>query len=343
MGRRVIRSSGAGATNEMTSNKFLNDKVTYDAEYDPRFAPRFAEIATFLRAPHQLDLAGLDIGIAGVPFDGGATNRVGARHGPRAVRDSSSLMRATHHVFRVNPFELCAIADVGDVRFNSLFDNAIAEADITAFYDRFAAARVTPLSIGGDHAITYAILKGVVRNGPIGLVHIDAHTDTLGPIQGTRFHHGAPFRNAIEDGLLDPKRMIQIGIRGAHNAFEAWDFCARHGVRIIFIEELGEIGVARAVEIARGIVGAGPTYLSFDIDALDPSIAPGTGTPEAGGLTMREAQGLVRGMRGLDLVGADVVEVSPPFDPGTNTALCGATILYELLCILAEARAARRK
>jgi guanidinopropionase len=251
-------------------------------------------------------------------------------------------MRATHHVFRTNPFELCRIADVGDVRFNSLFDNATAEQDIVAFYRRFAEAGTIPLSIGGDHSISYAILKGLAPRAPLGLVHIDAHTDTLGPIQGTRFHHGSPFRNAIEDGLLDPKRMAQIGIRGAHNAFEAWDFCARHGVRVIFIEEFDEIGVKGALSIARETVGDGPTYVSFDIDALDPSIAPGTGTPEAGGLTMREAQGLVRGLRGLDLIGADVVEVSPPFDPGTNTALCGATILYELLCVLAEARAGRK-
>jgi guanidinopropionase len=289
-----------------------------------------------------LALEGLDIGIAGVPFDGGATNRVGARHGPRAVRDLSSLMRATHHVFRINPFELARIADVGDVRFDSIFDNAVAERNIAEFYSRFREADVAPLSVGGDHGVTYAILKGIVANGPVGLVHIDAHTDTLGPIQGVRFHHGAPFRNAIEDGLIDPKRMVQIGIRGAHNVFDAWDFCAAHGVRIIFVEELDEIGVKRAVEIARSIVGDAPTYVSFDIDALDPSIAPGTGTPEAGGLTMREAQGLVRGLRGLDLIGADVVEVAPPFDPGTNTALCGATILYELLCLVAEARAARK-
>jgi guanidinopropionase len=327
----------------VANDKFFNDKVSYGADFDPRFAPRFAEIATFLRAPHQLDLAGVDIGIAGVPFDGGATNRAGARHGPRAVRDLSSLMRATHHVFRINPFELCRIADVGDVRFSSLFDNAMAEADIVAFYRRFAAAGATPLSIGGDHSITYAILKGLVEDAPVGLVHIDAHTDTLGPIQGTRFHHGSPFRNAIEDGLLDPRRMVQIGIRGAHNASEAWDFCAAHGIRIIFIEEFDEIGAKGAVEIARTIVGDAPTYVSFDIDALDPSIAPGTGTPETGGLTMREAQALVRGLRGLDLIGADVVEVSPPFDPGTNTALCGATILYELLCVVAEARVARRR
>jgi len=325
----------------LAEDKFFNERVSYGPDYDPRFAPRFAELATFMRAPYRPDLAGVDIGICGVPFDGGATNRVGARHGPRAVRDLSTLMRATHHVHRINPFTLARIADVGDARIDSLFDNAIAERDLVAFFSRLADAGVTPLSVGGDHSITYAILKGIVRSGPVGLVHIDAHTDVLGPIQGVRFHHGAPFRNAIEDGLIDPKRMAQIGIRGAHNSSEAWEFCARHGVRVIYIEEFDALGVAETVRVAREVVGAGPAYLSFDIDSLDPSIAPGTGTPEAGGLTMREAQGLVRGMRGLDLIGADVVEVAPPFDPGTNTALCAATIAYELLCLLAEARAKR--
>ena len=325
----------------MAEDKFFNDRVSYGPDYDPRFAPRFAEIATFMRAPYKPDLQGVDIGVCGVPFDGGATNRVGTRHGPRALRDLSSLMRNTHHVHRINPFTLCRIADVGDARFNSLFDNATVEKDLVAFFERFHAARVTPLTLGGDHSITYAILKGIVKEGPVGLVHIDAHTDVLGPIQGVRFHHGSPFRNAIEDGLLDPRRMVQIGIRGAHNSSEAWEFCARHGIRVIYIEEFDALGVAETVRIAREVVGAAPAYLSFDIDSLDPSIAPGTGTPEAGGLTMREAQGLVRGMRGLDLIGADVVEVAPPFDPGTNTALCGATIAYELLCLLAEARAKR--
>jgi guanidinopropionase len=325
----------------LTQDKFFNERVSYGPDYNPRFAPRFAEIATFMRAPYKPDLEGVDIGVCGVPFDGGATNRVGTRHGPRAVRDLSTLMRATHHVSRINPFTLARIADVGDARIDSLFDNSIAERDIVAFFSRFAEAGVTPLSVGGDHSITYAILKGIVRGGPVGLVHIDAHTDVLGPIQGVRFHHGAPFRNAIEDGLVDPKRMVQIGIRGAHNSSEAWEFCARHGIRVIYIEEFDELGVAETVRVAREVVGAGPAYLSFDIDSLDPSIAPGTGTPEAGGLTMREAQGLVRGMRGLDLIGADVVEVAPPFDPGTNTALCAATIAYELLCLLAENRAKR--
>jgi guanidinopropionase len=322
------------------STRFFNEGARYDDTYDPRLAPRFAEIATFMRAPYVPHLTGVDIGIAGIPFDGGTTNRPGARHGPREVRNQSSLMRATHHVFRIDPFTLCTVADIGDVRFNSLFDNAIAQADIETFYRRLADADVTPLSVGGDHGVTYPLLKGLLRNGPVGLVHIDAHTDTLGPLQGTRFHHGAPFRNAIEDGLIDPKRMIQIGIRGAHNSSEAWDFCARHGVRIVFIEELDRIGPQRAIALARDIVGTGATYVSFDIDALDPAFAPGTGTPEAGGLTMREAQTLVRGLRGLNLIGADLVEVAPPFDPGTITALNGATLLFELLAIVAEARAA---
>jgi guanidinopropionase len=321
------------------SDKFFNDRVTYDDSYDPRFAPRFAEIATFMRAPYVPSLTGIDIGIAGIPFDGGTTNRAGARHGPREVRNLSSLMRTTHHVFRINPFALCKVADIGDVRFNSIFDNAIAQKDIETFYQRVANAGVTPLSVGGDHGVTFPILRGIVSGGPVGLIHIDAHTDTLGPIQGTRFHHGAPFRNAIEDGLIDPKRMIQIGIRGAHNAFEAWDFCGRHGVRIVFIEEFDAIGPAGAIALARSIVGEEKTYVSFDIDALDPAFAPGTGTPEAGGLTMREAQALVRGLRGLNLIGADLVEVAPPFDPGTVTALNGATLLYELLCVVADARA----
>jgi guanidinopropionase len=320
------------------SGKFFNDRVAYDDSYDPRFAPRFAEIATFMRAPYAPSLADVDIGIAGIPFDGGTTNRAGARHGPREVRNASSLMRSTHHVFRINPFTLCRVADIGDVRFNSLFDNSTAQADIENFYQRVAAAGVTPLSVGGDHGVTYPILRGIARQSPIGLIHFDAHTDTLGPNQGTRFHHGSPFRNAIEDGLIDPKRMIQIGIRGAHNAFEAWDFCARHGVRIVFIEEFDAIGAAAAIALARSIVGTGPTYASFDIDALDPAFAPGTGTPEAGGLTMREAQAMVRGLRGLDLIGADVVEVAPPFDSGGLTALNGATILYELLCVVADSR-----
>jgi guanidinopropionase len=196
---------------------------------------------------------------------------------------------------------------------------------------------VVPLSIGGDHAITYPILKALADDRPVGLVHIDAHTDTWDEFRGSKFHHGAPFRRAVEDGLVDPKRAIQIGIRGAQNISEGWDYSAAQGMRVVFIEEFARLGVDAVIEEARRVVGDGPVYVSFDVDALDPVYAPGTGTPEVGGLTTLEAQGLIRGLRGLNLVGGDVVEVSPPFDPSGNTALVGATLMYEILCPLAEA------
>jgi guanidinopropionase len=320
---------------------FMNETVSYDESFDPRLAPRYSEIATFLRAPLALDLAAVDIGLAGVPYDGGVTNRPGARHGPREIRNQSSLMRGIHHVSRVDPFELCRIADVGDVRFGAAMDNARVVAEIEAFYARLHEAGVIPLSAGGDHSITYPIFRAIASSEPVGMVHIDAHTDTWGEIQGSKFNHGSPFRLAVEDGLLDPRRTIQIGIRGAQNSPEGWEFSLDAGMRVVFIEEFEDLGVQGVVEEARRVVGSGPTYISFDVDGLDPVYAPGTGTPEAGGISMREAQRLLRGLRGLELVGADVVEVAPPFDPSGNTALVGATLMYEILCLLAEACAAR--
>jgi guanidinopropionase len=320
----------------------LNERVAYDDSYDPRLAPRYAEIATFMRMPLRIDLADVDIGIAGVPFDGGVTVRPGARYGPRALRDQSTLTRGIHHVFRFDPFEMVRVADVGDVRFSSLFDHDGAEADIRIFFERLHAAGVTALTAGGDHSITFAILQALRPSAPLGLVHLDAHLDTWGPLHGTAFHHGSPFRRAVEAGLIDPHHAVQIGMRGAQNSTEGWEFCARAGMRVLFVEEVDAIGVAGVVAEARRVVGDRPAYISLDIDVLDPAWAPGTGTPEAGGLTMREVQGIVRGLRGLDLVGADVVEVAPMLDPSGNTALMGATLLYEQLCLLAEARAARR-
>jgi guanidinopropionase len=319
----------------------FNERAAYDDSYDPRLAPRYAEIATFMRAPLRIDLQGVDVGIAGVPFDGGVTVRGGARHGPRALREQSTMMRGIHHVFRFDPFELVSVADVGDVRFNSLFDHDGAEDDIRVFFERLQAAGVTGLAAGGDHSITFAILQALRSPVPLGLVHLDAHCDTWGPLHGTAFHHGSPFRRAVEAGLVDPARTVQIGMRGAQNSSEGWDFCAQTGMRVLFAEEVDALGVAGVVAEARRIVGEGPAYLSLDIDVLDPAWAPGTGTPEMGGLSMREVQGIVRGMRGLRLAGADVVEVAPPFDPAGVTALAGATLMYELLCLLAEARTLR--
>ncbi len=323
------------------ADEFMNKEVTYDDQYDPKLAPRYSEIATFMRAPLQYDPTGLDIGLVGVPYDGGVTNRPGARHGPREMRNSSSLMRSIHHATRIDPYSLCKIADMGDVRFARVMDNESVVEEIEAFFERLVAANVMPLSAGGDHSITHPIFRAIAKDRPIGMVHIDAHTDTWGELQGSKFNHGSPFRLAVEEGLLDPKRAVQIGIRGAQNAPGGWDFCVEHGMRVIFIEEFDEIGVDAVIKEARRVVGDGETYITFDVDGLDPVYAPGTGTPEAGGISMREAQKLLRGLRGLNLIGGDVVEVAPAFDHTGNTALVGATLMYEILCLLAEARASR--
>ena len=311
-------------------------------DYDPMFAPRYSDIATFMRAPLIREIAGLDIALAGVPFDGGVTNRTGARHGPREMRNQSSLMRAIHHVSRLNPYALCSVADVGDVPFVHGFELSASLDDIEAFFAKLHEAGAVPISAGGDHSITLPIFRAIAKDRPLGMVHIDAHTDTWDEFLGSKFTHGAPFRRAVEEGLLDPKRTVQIGIRGAQNSEEGWSFSIENGMRVIFMEEFTKMGVEAVIAEARRVVGDGPTYISFDVDGLDPVYAPGTGTPEVGGLTTIEAQALLRGLQGLDLYGGDVVEVAPPFDPTGNTALVAATLMYEILCIVAESVAARR-
>lgn len=204
------------------ADEFMNKSVSYDEKYDPKLAPRYSELPTFMRAPYVPELDGVDIAMVGVPFDGGVTNRPGARHGPREIRNQSSLMRSIHHVSKINPFTACKVADVGDVRFNSVMDNEKAMADIEARFAAIHEVGAIPLSAGGDHSITYPIFRAIAKDGPIGMVHIDAHTDTWGEIQGSKFNHGSPFRLAVEAGLLDPKRTIQIGIRGPQNSPEGW-------------------------------------------------------------------------------------------------------------------------
>ncbi|MEX0807698.1 MAG: agmatinase [Dongiaceae bacterium] len=309
---------------------------------NPMFLPRYADIATFMRTPLQRDPTGLDIALCGVPFDLGVTNRPGARHGPREIRNMSTLCRSIHHVTKVNPYKLCKIADVGDVPFTHLFQIEKAIEDIEAFFQRIHAAGAAPLTAGGDHSITYPIFRAIAAHRPVGMIHVDAHTDTWDEFLGTKFSHGAPFRRAVEAGVLDPKRTVQIGIRGAQNTEQGWAYSLEKGMRVIFMEEFTELGVDKVIAEARRVVGDGPTYISFDVDGLDPVYAPGTGTPEIGGMTTIEAQLLLRGLRGLNIVGGDVVEVSPPFDPTGNTALVGASIMYEILCLLAESLATRK-
>jgi guanidinopropionase len=291
-----------------------------------------------MRTPHTESFDEVDIGIVGVPFDGGTTNRPGARHGPREVRNQSSLMRPYNQASGLAPFKACKVRDVGDAWITEAFNLEKGLAEIQTFFEGMHAASVTPLAVGGDHSITLPILRAIAKDRPLGLVHFDAHCDTGDDYLGSRFHHGAPFRRAVEEGLLDPKRCIQIGIRGGTVLPNLWQFSYDAGMRVITMDELQDIGVAGAIREIHKVVGGEPAYVSFDVDGLDPAFAPGTGTPEVGGFTTWEAQTMIRGLQGLDLVGGDVVEVSPPFDPTGVTALVGASMLFELLCVVADSR-----
>jgi guanidinopropionase len=246
------------------------------------------------------------------------------------------MIREIHPVTHSNPFELCRVGDAGDVPFENLYDIQVVHAEIETFFRALGDDGLMSLAIGGDHSVTLPILRALAKEGSLGLIQVDAHTDTWDSFMGSDLSHGAPFRRAVEEGLIDPSRTVQIGIRGAQNSMEGWDFSDSTGMRVLFMDELTRIGAEAAAQEARRIVGHGPTYLSFDIDGLDPAFAPGTGTPEVGGLTTVEALTLLRGLRGVQLVGADVVEVAPPFDPTGITALAGATMAYELLCLLSE-------
>jgi guanidinopropionase len=309
---------------------------TFHQPIDAADVPRFAGHATFMRLPVARTAEGLDIALVGIPWDGGTTNRAGARHGPREVRSQSSLMRRVHHVTGTEPFSIANIADVGDLSVNPI--NLVDGLNrIESGMAVIIAAGAIPLSVGGDHLTTLPVLRAIARERPVGLIHFDAHSDTNDRYFGDNpYTHGTPFRRAIEEGLLDPKRIVQIGIRGSIYEPDEHAWARQQGVRIIYMEEFVDRGVKAVMQEAREIAGNQPTYVTFDIDSIDPSMAPGTGTPEAGGFTTREAQQMIRLLEGVNIVGADVVEVSPPFDLAGMTALAGATMMFELLCVLAR-------
>ncbi len=321
----------------------MTAKSNYNQPVDAAVVPRFGDIPTFMRLLHTRDPAQVDIALIGVPWDGGTTNRAGARHGPREIRNQSSMMRKVHHVSRLAPYELAQVADLGDCPVNPI-DLMNTLGRVEKFYVKVHDAGTVPLSAGGDHLITLPIMRAIARDRPVGMVHFDAHSDTNDRYFGeNKFTHGTPFRRAVEEGLLDPKRTVQIGIRGSIYYPDDMAFAEESGMRVIYMEDFTKMGPEAVIAEARRVVGDGPTYISFDVDGLDPVFAPGTGTPEIGGMTTREAQQVVRGLQGLDLVGGDVVEVAPPFDPSGNTALVGATFMFEILCILADAVARRRE
>jgi guanidinopropionase len=299
---------------------------------DGRRSLPYAGVPTFLGLPHAAELSGLEIAVVGVPMDLGVSNRAGARFGPRAVR-SIERIGPYHPTFRGVPKGRARAADIGDVPFRSRYSLEQSLKDIEDFYLGLKAHGVRPLSVGGDHSITYPILRALGREAPLGLVHIDAHCDTMGAYDDTKFHHGGPFRLAVLDGVLDPDRTIQIGIRGSANMF--WEFSHASGMTVIYMEDFMRLGVTGVIDKARQVVGDQPIYISVDVDGFDPVYAPGTGTPEAGGLESREGLALLRGLRGLNIAGADVVEVAPEYDPTTNTIQLAAQILFEEFALMA--------
>jgi agmatinase len=308
------------------------------APRNPFVSPRFGQIATFMLLAAAESPADLDVALLGVPYDGGTSYRSGARFGPRAVREQSSLIRPWNPVLKVHPFERLRVADCGDVDVVPISIERTHEA-IASKIDQVTAAGAMPLVVGGDHSITLPVLRALARrHGALGVVHFDAHPDTWDEYFGSKLFHGTPFRRAIEEGLIEPRRMIQVGIRGPLYGDEDFAFHDQHGIEVVRIEAVKEQGTAWvAGRFAR--LRGGPLYCSFDIDAVDPAYAPATGTPEVGGLTSWEAVTLVRALAGQTLVGADVVEVAPPYDgPGQITSLLAANLMFELVSVMALGR-----
>jgi guanidinopropionase len=322
----------------------MSNKPAFNQPVSGLVTPRFGGIATFFRLPHvPLDQADdIDIGIVGVPWDGGTSNRPGPRHAPRQMRDQSSMVRRMHQTSRIVPYDLANVADLGDSSVNPADVNDALQR-VEAHFAAMIAKGIRPLAAGGDHLCSLPILRALGKKQPVGMIHFDAHTDLYNDyFGGFKYTHGTPFRRAIEEGVLDPKRTVQIGLRGSMYDLDDFEFGEKMGVRMIRIEEAMERGTKAVMAEARAIVGDAETYVSFDIDMLDPVYAPGTGTPEIGGFTTFQAQQMLRELRGLNIIGADVVEVSPPFDPSGMTAYAGSVMMFEILCSMAEAVAKAR-
>jgi guanidinopropionase len=316
---------------------------------DPRFqpvdaaiTPRFAGVATFMRTRLHEITPDIDIALCGVPLDIGVNYRAGARQGPSAVREASRLIRRVHPTSGIAPYDICNVADVGDAPVNPL-DLPGSIDSIEAFFAEIHAAGAIPISIGGDHTVPLPILRAIAKKQPVGVVQIDSHADILDSMAGTRINHATTFRRGVEEGLIDPRRTIQIGLRGSRFSGEddiKWG--ADQGFTCITFDRFEEMGRAAVIGEMLRVVGSGPTYMTIDIDGLDPAHAPGTGVPEIGGLTPRDCQMIVRALQGRHLVGGDICEVAPCFDPTGITAVTAANLMWELLCVTADTVARRR-
>ena len=295
-----------------------------------------------MRTPAVEIGSGLDVALVGVPFDLGTTFRTGARQGPAQIREMSRLIRQVNPTTGIAPFRICNVGDVGDAPVHPL-DLMGSIASIAKFFERIHAAGAVPISAGGDHTVTYPILQGIAKGGPVGVIHFDAHADTLDELLGNKVNHGTPFRRAVEEGLIDPKRMIQIGLRGTRYGDDDISYGYDVGMTIVTMDDFERMGREKVIAEIKRTVGDGPTYITFDIDGLDPVYCIGTGVPEPGGLSMRDSQMIIRALVGLDIIGGDVCEVAPALDPSGHTALNAANLMFEMLCVAADAVQRRKR
>ena len=308
---------------------------------DPAVVPRFADIATFMRTIRHEPSSRVDVGLVGVPFDIGLNYRSGARQGPSAVREASRIIRRVHPTSGIRPFEICNVADLGDAPVNPMSKDISIDL-IQGFFCELGEHRIVPIAIGGDHTIPLPILRALAKDRPVGVLHFDAHADTLDELCADKVNHATFLRRGHEEGLVDPNRVIQIGMRGSRFDENDIQYGYDVGYTIITMDEYEEMGRSEVIRRIDDVLGSGPVYISLDIDGLDPAFLPGTGVPEIGGITPRDAQVILRSLQGRELIGADISEVSPCFDPTGITCVTVANLMFEMLCVIADSIASRR-
>lgn len=309
---------------------------------DASIVPRFSDVATFLRTRRVEMNSEIDIGLVGVPFDIGLNYRGGPREAPGAVRHASRLIRMAHPTSGTEPYELCNIADLGDAPVNPLDKDRSIEA-IQAFFAELKSLDIRPVAIGGDHTIPTPILRALAAGGPVGILQVDSHADTLDEMCGTKINHATFMRRGLEEGLIDPSRVVQVGLRGSRFRPDDIQFGIDAGFTVVTIDDYEAMGRAAFIERMKRTLAGGPTYVTIDIDGLDPSFCPGTAVPEIGGLTPRDVQVILRALSGIDVIGADICEVAPCYDPTGVTSVTAANLMFELVCVIAEAVEAARK
>lgn len=310
---------------------------------DPRFqpvdaavVPRFADIATFMRTRRHDVHPDVDIGLVGVPFDLGVNYRTGARQGPAGVREASRLIRKVHPTLGTKPFETRNVADLGDAPVNPL-DKVKSIELIQGFFEELRENAIIPISIGGDHTIPTPILRGLVKGAPVGILQIDSHPDTLPDLCGDTLNHATFMRLGIEEGWIDPKRVVQLGLRGSRFGDDI-QYGLDQGFTVITLDDYEELGRAETINRIHATLGDEPFYLTLDIDGVDPAYCPGTAVPEIGGLIPRDLQVIIRSLAGKPIIGADISEVAPCFDPTGITCVTAANLMFEMLCAIAEGR-----